>query len=85
MTHLQGPVETPFEHGSFQLAIVVPDSYPLVPPNVRFVTRVFHPNVHFKVLPSLPFRARLRPIYPRSPHVHLFCGRLGFIRMKSHT
>lgn len=54
MTHLQGPAETPFEHGSFQLAIVVPDSYPLVPPNVRFVTRVFHPNVHFKVC-SLPF------------------------------
>jgi ubiquitin-protein ligase len=49
VTHLQGPVDTPFEHGSFQLAIVVPDSYPLVPPNVRFVTRVFHPNVHFKV------------------------------------
>jgi peroxin-4 len=32
----------------FQLAINVPEQYPLVPPQVRFVTKIFHPNVHFK-------------------------------------
>ena len=26
----------------------MPEQYPLVPPAVRFATRVFHPNVHFK-------------------------------------
>lgn len=60
MGHTQGPVDTPFEHGCFQLAIVVPDSYPLVPPSVRFVTRVFHPNVHFKVE---ALRAAPTPMY----------------------
>ena len=27
----------------------VPEQYPLVAPNVRFKTKIFHPNVHFKV------------------------------------
>mmetsp|Transcript_22279 Transcript_22279/g.48978 ORF Transcript_22279/g.48978 Transcript_22279/m.48978 type:complete len:158 (+) Transcript_22279:111-584(+) len=45
---IKGPHETPFEGGEFQLAINIPDSYPLVPPNVRFVTKIFHPNIHFK-------------------------------------
>ena len=26
----------------------VPEQYPLVPPKIRFQTRIFHPNVHFK-------------------------------------
>lgn len=46
---LQGPVDTPYQEGVFQLAINVPEQYPLVPPQVRFVTKIFHPNVHFKV------------------------------------
>ncbi|KAK3261431.1 E2 ubiquitin-protein ligase peroxin 4 [Cymbomonas tetramitiformis] len=45
---LKGPEDTPFSKGRFELAISVPDAYPLVPPTVRFVTKVFHPNVHFK-------------------------------------
>eukprot|EP00775_Hariotina_reticulata_P000167 gene167-355_t len=46
---LKGPPETPFEGGTFELAINVPEQYPLVPPSVRFRTKIFHPNVHFKV------------------------------------
>lgn len=46
---LQGPTETPFEGGTFELSINVPEQYPLVPPNVRFRTKIFHPNVHFRV------------------------------------
>ena len=42
--------ETPFENGYFKLDILVPRNYPLQPPRVRFVTKVFHPNIHFKVL-----------------------------------
>lgn len=45
----QGPTETPFEGGSFELSINVPEQYPLVPPTVRFKTKIFHPNVHFRV------------------------------------
>lgn len=46
---LQGPTDTPFEAGTFELSINVPEQYPLVPPAVRFKTKIFHPNVHFKV------------------------------------
>lgn len=49
-TYLQGPTDTPYQEGVFQLSINVPEQYPLVPPQVRFVTKIFHPNVHFKVL-----------------------------------
>mmetsp|Transcript_16650 Transcript_16650/g.28578 ORF Transcript_16650/g.28578 Transcript_16650/m.28578 type:complete len:164 (-) Transcript_16650:828-1319(-) len=45
---LQGPTETPYQSGIFELILNVPEQYPLVPPGVRFKTRVFHPNVHFK-------------------------------------
>lgn len=46
---MQGPSETPYEGGVFQLAFSVPEQYPLQPPQVRFLTKIFHPNVHFKV------------------------------------
>jgi len=45
---IKGPPDTPYEGGSFELDIVVPTIYPLQPPQVRFVTKVFHPNIHFK-------------------------------------
>lgn len=45
---LKGPSETPYDGGIFELALSVPEQYPLVPPSVKFKTRVFHPNVHFK-------------------------------------
>jgi hypothetical protein len=46
----QGPSETPYEGGVFQLAFAIPEQYPLLPPQVRFLTKIFHPNVHFKVI-----------------------------------
>lgn len=33
----------------FELVINVPEQYPLQPPAVRYRTKIFHPNVHFKV------------------------------------
>ncbi|KAG8657308.1 hypothetical protein MANES_03G062150v8 [Manihot esculenta] len=44
-----GLTETPYEGGIFQLAFSVPEQYPLQPPQVRFLTKIFHPNVHFKL------------------------------------
>lgn len=46
--HIRGPQGTPYEEGLFRLNVVVPTTYPLVAPNFRFVTTVFHPNVHPK-------------------------------------
>ncbi|KAI4337480.1 hypothetical protein L6164_015892 [Bauhinia variegata] len=45
---IKGPSETPYEGGVFQLAFAIPEQYPLQPPQVRFLTKIFHPNVHFK-------------------------------------
>lgn len=35
--------------GRWKLDIRIPETYPLAPPSVRFVTPVCHPNVNFKV------------------------------------
>lgn len=45
---LTGPEGTPFQGGHFELTLSVPLAYPNEPPKATFVTRVFHPNVHFK-------------------------------------
>ena len=45
---ITGPSETPFADFRFQLRIAVPQSYPLTPPKVHFVTKICHPNVHFR-------------------------------------
>lgn len=42
---LEGPAGSPYEGGLFFLYIKVPASYPLTPPIVRFITKIFHPNV----------------------------------------
>lgn len=45
---VRGPDDTPFSDGSFELEVIVPPSYPLAPPAIRFTTKIFHPNVHPK-------------------------------------
>ena len=42
---ITGPVGSPYEGGLFYLYLKVPFSYPFDPPEVRFLTRIFHPNV----------------------------------------
>jgi ubiquitin-conjugating enzyme E2 D/E len=41
-----GAVGTPYEGGMLKLSINFPNNYPFVPPIVKFVTKVFHPNIH---------------------------------------
>lgn len=45
--HIQvaGPGTTPYEGGLFQLELYLPDDYPMCPPKVRFLTKIYHPNV----------------------------------------
>ncbi|CAH0717583.1 unnamed protein product, partial [Brenthis ino] len=42
---LSGPRSSPYEGGVFELVINVPDRYPFEPPQVKFVTPVYHPNI----------------------------------------
>ena len=46
---IRGPKDTPFEDRCFELAIQTTSLYPVEPPKMKFTTKIFHPNVHFKV------------------------------------
>jgi len=45
--HIKGPPDSPYSEGWFKLKFEVGANYPQNPPKVKFVTRVYHPNVHF--------------------------------------
>ena len=40
-----GPEDTPFEGGVFKLELFLPEEYPMAAPKVRFLTKLYHPNV----------------------------------------
>jgi ubiquitin-conjugating enzyme (huntingtin interacting protein 2) len=37
--------DTPYESGTFLLEIHVPETYPFNPPKVKFLTKIWHPNI----------------------------------------
>lgn len=41
-----GPQDTPFEDGTFKLSLEFTEEYPNRPPSVKFVSKMFHPNVY---------------------------------------
>ena len=41
-----GPSDTPFEDGTFKLLLTFDESYPNKPPSVKFLSKMFHPNVY---------------------------------------
>lgn len=42
---IAGPPDTPYEKGTFLLEIHVPETYPFNPPKVKFITKIWHPNI----------------------------------------
>ncbi|XP_015789572.1 ubiquitin-conjugating enzyme E2-22 kDa [Tetranychus urticae] len=42
---IAGPPDTPYEGGIFNLEIKIPPSYPFNPPKMRFITKIWHPNI----------------------------------------
>ena len=42
---MSGPEQSAFEGGVFRLELFLPDDYPMAPPKVRFLTRIYHPNI----------------------------------------
>ncbi|CAL4091586.1 unnamed protein product [Meganyctiphanes norvegica] len=42
---IAGPPDTPYEGATFHLEIKVPETYPFNPPKVKFLTKIWHPNI----------------------------------------
>ncbi|KAG3284216.1 UBE2N [Ictidomys tridecemlineatus] len=43
---IAGPQDSPFEGGTFKLELFLPEEYPMAARKVRFMTKIFHPNVY---------------------------------------
>jgi len=42
---INGPEDSPYEGGIFSLELFLPEDYPMAAPKVRFLTRIYHPNI----------------------------------------
>ena len=42
---ITGPKGSPYDGGLFRLELYLPAEYPVKPPRVRFLTRIYHPNI----------------------------------------
>lgn len=69
LTHLTGtfpgPPDTPYAGGTFQVDIQIPDTYPFKSPVMKFMTKIWHPNVS-SVTVSHAFSHPLLPSPPCS-------------------
>lgn len=43
---IKGPVGSPFEEGTFTLDIIFPAEYPFKPPIIKFLNKMYHPNIN---------------------------------------
>lgn len=44
---LKGPNNSCYEDGLFKLLLTFPKNYPDDPPDIKFITKIYHPNVSF--------------------------------------
>lgn len=42
---IEGPPLSPFANGTFKLELYLPENYPICAPKVRFLTKIYHPNI----------------------------------------
>jgi len=45
----EGPPQSPYKDGIFHLSCNIPREFPLRPPEVRFLTKIYHPNIDYQV------------------------------------
>ena len=42
---IDGPEGSPYEGGHFKVEVTFPQKYPMMPPKLKFATKIYHPNV----------------------------------------
>ena len=42
---LEGPEETPYKGGVFSIELKLPAEYPFKAPQIKFLTKIYHPNI----------------------------------------
>jgi len=42
---IRGPPDTAYAGGTYKLEIEIPENYPFHPPKIKFMTRIWHPNI----------------------------------------
>lgn len=42
---IKGPDDTPYAGGVYQVDITIPTDYPFNPPKMKFLTKIWHPNI----------------------------------------
>lgn len=42
---IKGPENTPYENGKYRLKIKLPQDYPEEPPEIKIITKIYHPNI----------------------------------------
>jgi ubiquitin-conjugating enzyme E2 N len=42
---MDGPKDTPYLDGKFKLEMFLNEDYPMKPPKIRFLTKIYHPNI----------------------------------------
>ncbi|CAI9180195.1 unnamed protein product [Rangifer tarandus platyrhynchus] len=65
-----GPQDSTFEKGTFKLELFLPEEYPMVAPKVRFMTKIYHPNVDklgrvsLDILKKWPLVLKIQTVLP---------------------
>lgn len=73
---VQGPPDSPYAGGTFKLELYLPEDYPMSPPKVRFLTKIYHVNVdrlgrYVQLHPPSPWPAAQPPPATASSAQHL--------------
>lgn len=60
---IKGPEKTPYENGKYRLEIKLPQDYPMDPPEIKFLTKIYHPNIKEKEICLDILKNNWKPTY----------------------